>query len=423
MRISTSQFQSMNVQAMDNQQAELAQLYGEISSGSAISTPSDNPLGAAQAVQLSEQGAALSQYATNQSSATTNLNSEDTTLTSVITALQSVHQQLVGAGDGTLNDTTRGSIATTLQGLENELVSYGNTTSPGGGYLFGGFQSASQPFTQNTSGAIVYNGDNGVSSVQISDSTSVATSDSGSSVFLSVTPQTASPVPAGAATNTGTGTIGAVSTSGSTTAAENDAYAINFTVTGTGSAAVTTYTVTDTTTGTQITPPVTTPATADPTYTAGSSIALGTTGMSVAISGAPANGDSFTVTPAANTTNSNIFSTIQSMITALQTPADTPTAQAALTNSLASGLTQVENTLNNVTAVQASVGGRTQQVEAMQTVTASLTSQNTTALSGIVSTNLTQTISQYTQTQYSLQASEQAFVQVQQQSLFQYLNQ
>jgi flagellar hook-associated protein 3 FlgL len=334
-----------------------------------------------------------------------------------------VHHQLVGAGDGTLNDTNRGSIATTLQGLENELVSYGNTTSPGGGYLFGGFQSASQPFTQNTSGAIVYNGDNGVSSVQISDSTSVATSDSGSSVFLSVTPQTASPVPAGAATNTGTGTIGAVSTSGSTTAAENDAYAINFTVTGTGSAAVTTYTVTDTTTGTQITPPVTTPATADPTYTAGSSIALGTTGMSVAISGAPANGDSFTVTPAANTTNSNIFSTIQSMITALQTPADTPTAQAALTNSLASGLTQVENTLNNVTAVQASVGGRTQQVEAMQTVTASLTSQNTTALSGIVSTNLTQTISQYTQTQYSLQASEQAFVQVQQQSLFQYLNQ
>src|SRR3984957_11488009 len=215
MRISTSQFQSMNVQAMDNQQAELAQLYGEISSGSAISTPSDNPLGAAQAVQLSEQGAALSQYATNQSSATTNLNSEDTTLTSVITALQSVHQQLVGAGDGTLNDTNRGSIATTLQGLENELVSYGNTTSPGGGYLFGGFQSASQPFTQNTSGAIVYNGDNGVSSVQISDSTSVATSDSGSSVFLSVTPQTASPVPAGGANNTGTGTISAVSTTGS----------------------------------------------------------------------------------------------------------------------------------------------------------------------------------------------------------------
>ncbi len=75
-------------------------------------------------------------------------------------------------------------------------MTLGNTTSPGGGYLFGGFQSASQPFTQNSAGAVVYNGDNGVSSVQISDSTSVATGDSGAAVFLSVTPQTASPVPA-----------------------------------------------------------------------------------------------------------------------------------------------------------------------------------------------------------------------------------
>jgi flagellar hook-associated protein 3 FlgL len=422
MRISTSQFQSMNVQAMDNQQAELAQLYGEISSGTSISTPSDNPLGAAQAVQLSAQGAALSQYSTNQSSGLTNLQSEDSTLSSVITALQSVHSQLISAGGGTLNDTNRSAIATTLQGLQGELQSYGNTTSPSGGYLFGGFESASQPFTQNTSGAILYNGDNGVSSVQISDSTSIATSDSGAAVFLSVTPQTASPVPAGSANNTGTGTIGTVSTSGATAAAENDAYAINFTVTGTGSSAVTSYTVTDTTTNTQIVPPVTTPATADPTYTAGSSISLGTTGMSVAISGAPADGDSFSVTPAANSTNSNIFSTIQSMITALQTPADTPTAQAALTNSLAAGLSQVENTLNNVISVQASVGGRTQQIQAMQTVTAALTYQNSSALTGVVSDNMTQTISQYTQTQYSLQASEQAFVQVQQQSLFQYLS-
>jgi flagellar hook-associated protein 3 FlgL len=423
MRISTAQFQGMNVQAMDNQQAELAQLYGEISSGVSLSNPSDNPVGAAQAVQLSEQGATLSQYATNQSAGLTNLQSESTTLTSVITSLQEVHTQLLSAGDATLNDTNRAAIATTLQGLQGELVTLANTTSPGGGYLFGGFQSASQPFTQNSAGAVVYNGDNGVSSAQISDSTSIPTSDSGQSVFLSVTPETASPVPAAGVNNSGTATIGAVSTSGSTAAAGSDAYSINFTVTGTGSAAVTTYTVTDTTTGTQVVPPVTTPATPDPTYTPGASISLGTTGMSVAISGTPNNNDSFTVTPAASSTNSDIFSTIQSMITALQTPADSSAAQAALTNSLASGLTQVENTLNNVTAVQAEAGGRMQQIEAMQTVNETQTLQNTTALSGLVSTNLTQTISQYTQTQYSLQASEQAFVQVQQQSLFQYLNQ
>jgi flagellar hook-associated protein 3 FlgL len=416
MRISTTQFQSMNVQTMDNQQAELAQLYGEISSGVSLTTPSDNPLGAAQAVQLSAQGATLSQYATNQSAGLANLQAEDSTLSSVITALQSVHSQLLSAGNATLNDTNRSAIAGTLQQLQGQLVTLGNTTSPGGGYLFGGFQTASQPFTQNSAGAVVYAGDNAVLSVQISDSTSVATADSGAAVFQSVTPQTATPVPAGAASNKGTATIGAVSATGASIAAENDSYAINFSV----NAGTTTYTVTDTTTNTVLTPPTTVPPTPAPTYTAGASIALGT-GMSVAISGTPANNDSFTVTPAANTTNSNIFSTIQSMITALQTPADTPAAAATLQNSLAAGLTQVQNTLNNVTAVQAAVGGREQQIQAMQTVNQTQSTQNKTALSGLVATNLTQTISQYTQTQFSLQASQEAFAKVQQMSLFQYL--
>jgi len=418
MRISTSQYLSMNVQSMDNQQSELSQLYAEISSGQAITTPADNPLGAAQAVQLSMQGATLAQYSTNQSSALTELGSEDSTLTSVTQALQSVNTQLLSAGDPTINDTNRSAIATTLQTLSNTLMSLGNTKSPSGGYLFGGFQSASQPFTQNSAGAVVYNGDNGISSTEISDTTSVATGDSGASVFMSVTPETASPVAYAAAGNTGTAIVGPVSTTNAATSASGDTYGITFSVTGTPP--VTTYTVSDTnSTGT-------TTSAAQP-FTAGSAIALGTSGQSVTITGAPANNDAFTVTPAtqvpASQGGTNIFSTIQNMITALQAPADTPTAAAALTNALNVGLTQVQNAISNVTTVHATVGGREQQISAMQTVSATLTLQNTSSLADVTSIDLPSTISKYTQTQYSLQASQQAFVQVQQMSLFQYLSQ
>ena len=162
-------------------------------------------------------------------------------------------------------------------------------------------------------------------------------------------------------------------------------------------------------------------------FTAGSAIALGTSGQSVTITGAPANNDAFTVTPAtqvpASQGGTNIFSTIQNMITALQAPADTPTAAAALTNALNVGLTQVQNAISNVTTVHATVGGREQQISAMQTVSATLTLQNTSSLADVTSIDLPSTISKYTQTQYSLQASQQAFVQVQQMSLFQYLSQ
>ncbi|WP_122152850.1 flagellar hook-associated protein FlgL [Paraburkholderia sp.] len=416
MRISTSQYLGMNVQAMDNQQSELSQLYAEISSGQALTTPASNPLGAAQAVQLSMQGATLSQYSTNQSSAQTSLESEDSTLTSVIQALQSVNTQLESAGGGTLNDTDRSGIAATLTQLNNQLVTLSNTTSPSGGYLFGGFQSSTQPFTQNSAGAVVYNGDNGVSSTQISSTTSIVTGDTGASVFLSVTPETATPVGYGSSSNTGTGVIGTISTSNGPTSAEGDTYSVAFQVTG----GVTTYTVTDTnSTGT-------TTGTAQP-YTSGSAIPLGTAGESVVISGTPDDGDTFNVAPATQVPaaqgGTNIFSTIQNMITALQTPADTTSALASLQNTLATGMAQVQNSINNVTSVQATVGGREQQITAMQAVNQTQTLANTNSLDDLTSVDMPSTISKYTQTQYSLQASQQAFVQVQQMSLFQYLNQ
>jgi len=416
MRISTSQYLGMNVQAMDNQQSELSQLYAEISSGQALTTPASNPLGAAQAVQLSMQGATLSQYSTNQSSAQTSLESEDSTLTSVIQALQSVNTQLESAGGGTLNDTDRSGIAATLTQLNNQLVTLSNTTSPSGGYLFGGFQSSTQPFTQNSAGAVVYNGDNGVSSTQISSTTSIVTGDTGASVFLSVTPETATPVGYGSSSNTGTGVIGTISTSNGPTSAEGDTYSVAFQVTG----GVTTYAVTDTnSTGT-------TTGTAQP-YTSGSAIPLGTAGESVVISGTPDDGDTFNVAPATQVPaaqgGTNIFSTIQNMITALQTPADTTSALASLQNTLATGMAQVQNSINNVTSVQATVGGREQQITAMQAVNQTQTLANTNSLDDLTSVDMPSTISKYTQTQYSLQASQQAFVQVQQMSLFQYLNQ
>ena len=419
MRISTSEYLSMNVQRMDSQQSELSSLYAEISSGQAITTPADNPLGAAQAVQLSMQGATLAQYSTNQNSATSQLQSESSVLTSITQALQSANQALETAGDPTENDTNRSAIATQLQNLSNTLMSLGNTQSPTSGYLFGGFESASQPFTVNSAGSVVYNGNNGISSTAISDTTSVATGDSGATVFMSVDPETASPVAYASASNTGTAIVGAVSTTNAQASVNGDTYGISFSVTGTP--AVTTYTVSDTNSAGVTT--TSTPA----TYTAGSAITLGTSGQSVTITGTPANNDAFTVTPAAQAPASqggtNIFATLQNMIAALQTPADTPTAAAALTNALNLGMTQVQNTLSNVTTVQATVGGRVQQIQAMQSMNSTQSLQNSSSLADVTSIDMPSTISKYTQTQYSLQASQEAFVQVQQMSLFQYLNQ
>ena len=126
MRISTAQFYQMNVAQMSDQQAQLSQLYQQISSGVSLATPADNPLGAAQAVQLSMTSATLSQYASNQNAALSSLQKEDQTLISVNNLLNSIHTVVIQAGDGSLSDSDRSALSTQLQGYRDQLLTLAN---------------------------------------------------------------------------------------------------------------------------------------------------------------------------------------------------------------------------------------------------------------------------------------------------------
>ncbi|MBC8727101.1 flagellar hook-associated protein FlgL [Paraburkholderia sp. UCT2] len=407
MRISTQQYFSMNVANMSNQQAQLSQIYQEISSGQSLTTPADNPLGAAQAVQLSSTASALSQYTTNQNAALTSLQAEDSTLSTVITTLQSANTLGLRAGDGGLNDADRTAIAAQLTSLRDQLVTYANATDSSGNALFAGFQNSTQAFTTDAAGNVTYTGDTGTRTVQVTDSNAVSTGDNGLSVFMSVGATNAQPIASGDPANTGSGVIGAVSVKDPTNAGNADSYQIQFS----GSGSSLTYTVTDTTTGVA--------GTAQP-YTAGSDITIA--GQTVEITGTPAANDKFTVQPA-NQAGTNVFANLNAMIAALQQPVSgDPAASAKLQNALNTGLSQLGNTLNNVTAVQASVGGREQEVKALQTVTETNSLQTQSDLADLTQTDMVSTISEYTMQQAALQASQQAFVQIQNMSLFQYIN-
>ncbi|MDE1006934.1 flagellar hook-associated protein FlgL [Paraburkholderia agricolaris] len=406
MRISSMQYFNMNVSTMSDQQAQLSQLYAQISSGVSLSTPSDNPLGAAQAVQLSSTATSLAQYTTNQNVALSSLQQEDSTLGSVNTVLQSIHTLVLRAGDGSLNDGDRGSIATQLQSLRSQLLTLANSTDPQGNALFGGYQSTAQPYTTNSAGAVTYSGDTGTPAMQITPSHTIQTGDNGIAIFNSVAAIGTSSVPAATTGNTGTGVVSTVSMTNPTNPANADKYSISFT-------SATTYTVTQTT-------PSGTVTTGGPQpFTAGSAITLG--GQTVSISGAPNAGDSFTVTPATQG-STDVFANLSQLITTLQTPVSGGASTASFQSALTTSMTQLENTMNNVVTAQAAVGGREQQVQALQTVTQTNTLQTASNLADLTQTDMVKTIGQYTMTQNALQAAQQAFVKIQSVSLFQYLN-
>jgi len=423
MRISSSQYFTMNVETMSNQQASLANMYAQISSGKALQTAADNPLGAAQAVALTSQAATLAQYATNQSSALTSLQQEDSTLSSVTNVMQSIQSLVVNAGNGTLNDTDNSALATQLQGYRSTLMTLANTTDANGNYIFAGFQGGSKPFTNNASGVgATYDGGPGQRQVQISDTRTINVADAGSAIFQSVSSNESSPVSSGSAANTGSGTIGPASVSNSSDPANSLIYTITFgtTTTGTPPTSVSSYSITSSDPST--TPPTVTAPTTPTPYTAGGNITVGS--QTVAISGTPASGDTFTVAPAntGNTSDTDIFATLDSLVAALKQPADSATAQATLQNALTTAGSKISNTYNNVLTTQTAVGGREQEVTATQTAMQTTATQTANNLADIVSVNLPSAISQYEMTQTSLQAAQQAFAQIQKMSLFNYLS-
>ncbi len=409
MRISSSQYFNLNVASMSDQQSTLSSMYQQISSGKRLLTASDDPLGAAQAVQLTMKSGALTQYGTNQTTALSALQQEDATLSSVSSALTSVQTQIVHAGDGSLTDSDRTAIANTIQGLRDQLFSLANTTDSNGNYIFSGLKGGTQPYTNDPSGVgAQYSGDYGQRTVQISEGRTIPVGDTGASIFGSVLPTESDPVSSAASTNTGTGTISGVSVNDTSNAANASTYTIKFSVSATDGS--TTYSVTSN--------PADSSLPTNVAYTGSTDIALG--GQKVTIDGTPADGDTFSVEPAASG-NNDIFATLDSLVNALKQPTGSPGAQAALTNTLTTIGTKVSNTFNNVLAAQTVVGGREQQVQSTQSAMQTSQTQTASDIANLTSIDLVSSISQYELTQTSLQAAQMAFSQIQKMSLFDYI--
>lgn len=412
MRIATSTITEIGTSGMNSQQNQLVQLMEEISTNRTVNLAGDNPVAASQAVTTQTAVQNNTQYTANQNAAATSLGLEDSTLNSVTTQIRNIQSILQKANNGSLTDSDRQSYATELQSARDQLLALANTTDASGNYIFGGFQTGTAPFTNTPSGAgVVYNGDQGVISAQVSASRQIPTNDPGSNVFLSATPGAATPIATAPSSNAGSATIGVLATTQAGAATNSDNYTVTFSI---SSAGVTSYTVMDNTL-----PPTATNPTQPQAYTAGSAIQLGT-GETLVINGTPANGDTINVAPPTAAQN-NIFTTIDNAITALQTPSQSAAGQTNITNQMASSLQQISNSYTTVLTTLASVGSRETELKTLGTLGTSVDTTYSTQLSnlvGLTTANMAGVYSQLQTIQTQLSATQKAFVSTQQLSLF-----
>lgn len=182
MRISTNTIYQLGISKINDLQAQQAKLKGQISTGRRISTPSDDPVAAARALEISHAQSINSKFADTRQTAQLKLNTLESNLTSVTDVLVATNSSLIAAGNGTLSDQKRGFIASELNNTLEAMLGLANTKDASGNYLYAGFKSDIQPFVANVGGA-AYAGDSNAQLLQVDTQRQMAVNVTGDSVF------------------------------------------------------------------------------------------------------------------------------------------------------------------------------------------------------------------------------------------------
>jgi len=406
-RISTSAIYEAGTTQLNSLQSQMAKTQMQLSTNRRMLTAADDPIASARALELTQSKSMNTQFGTNRSNANASLSLVDQSLSDVSGQITEIQSLIVTAGNGGYSQSDREALATELEGRLTDLIGLANTSNGTGGYLYSGYASTTQPYSQTPTGA-AYQGDQGQRTLQVGSTRKMAISESGSAVFDAISTGNGSFQTQADPKNTGAGIVspGAVTDRSKLTGHD---YALNFTVGGTP--AVTTYSVVDK----SVSPAK--DVLKDQPYTAGASISFD--GLSLDVKGVPANGDSFTVEPSEK---QSVFTTITNLITTLRTPADGSTGKAALANGLATAGSNMKNALDNVLTVQASVGARMKELDYLDSTGSDLDVQYQTTLSGLQDLDVVKAISLFSQQQTTLQAAQMSFKTMSGLSLFNYIS-
>jgi flagellar hook-associated protein 3 FlgL len=168
--------------------AELLQAQQETSTGKRILKPSDDPVGASQAISLQGEQDAIGSWRNTAASGGSFLDATNTALGSAEDLIGQIRALSVQGLSGTLNGNDRLTIADQLEQLKGSLMDVANTNLDGK-YLFAGSASAAKPFVSAANGSVSYRGNDEVQSVILGRDVEVPINVTGSSVFQSQAPQ------------------------------------------------------------------------------------------------------------------------------------------------------------------------------------------------------------------------------------------
>jgi len=394
-RISTSNAYNGALNNLMSRQDHLTSTQEQMTSGKRVVKASDDPAAAARA----ERARALEERTTASGKAV-DASSNAMTLTESALGdanelLQQARELLVSAGDASYSDAERASKATAIQAIRDQLLSVANRPDGQGGYVFSGQGSGGAPFVDQP-GGVVFQGVGG--SVNVATDEPLPLTLDGGNVWLSA--NTGNGVFQTKNVNSGSAWID----SGHVTSPDlitSSTYDLQFSTAG----GATTYSVLKD--GTAVS--------TGNAFASGQQISVD--GMSFAISGAPADGDEFEMTP--STKSLSVFDTLDNAVAQLS---QSGSSGSQVQQAVQDGLRNVDQCNSQISSARSFAGTTLQRLDGVKGRLDATQLSAQTARSSAEDLDMVKALSSFNQQQTGYQAALQSYATIQKLSLFQYLN-
>ncbi len=187
MRISSLQIFNIANNSIAEANQAITKTQSQLSTGQRVLRPSDDPVAATKIMELEQNLARVDQYGKNIDLAENNLALEESALDGVLNLLQRVREISVQAGNtATLTGQDYKALAAEVDSRLDELLNLVNTRTAGGDYIFSGYKSGTEPFVGDAESGFSYQGTEGQLQIKITETSSIAASDSGKHLFFDI---------------------------------------------------------------------------------------------------------------------------------------------------------------------------------------------------------------------------------------------
>jgi flagellar hook-associated protein 3 FlgL len=172
---------------------QLQQLDQQLSTGLQFSLPGENPQATSSILPITQTIASLNQYQTNLTTDQGFLGTTGSAMQTVATSINQASSLLLGGLGATSTPAQNQASATQVGTIISGLVNAANSTFQGQ-YLFGGSQSQQPPFQVQTSGAILYTGNQASINSQVDAGLVIPNNIDGVTAFGGISPPVGSDI-------------------------------------------------------------------------------------------------------------------------------------------------------------------------------------------------------------------------------------